>query len=752
MLHIFSKLRLLGVILVFSLSLGSCSQIEAVGTDDELMLSPLAGTTTKAPIDGTVFPEERKIQLAAWEYADPIVYRKRWFPAVTFSRSDADNLWHATPPKYWPVNGGLRFAGLSADGLSGTVTFPWSAEDAAAQAEPVIRYEMPDNSTIQDDVLYSGLSVYSQSSSGVTSLVFNHAQGQVAFSAAGNMSYDAATNYGIEITGIVLKEMKYSGTMTVSEAGDISWGGLGSEKTLAVPGIGSVHVLNSAEAVQVGSGVLLPVQDFSGFTMRYVQHNGKDSDGTDLNREFVHEWIPSEPVSLAAGQILKIDLYFTLNEIIVSPSVVEWDTIYEEVTIPHDYERDYLTLDIVSGGNVVWSRASAAATGRTIEYSVNGGDWTSITATTAGVQIPVSTGDKVRLRGTETTNYDSGVRGSLGGTAGTKFNVCGNVMSLEYGDGFAGKKTFQGTDSFRGLFEGISASNTAVVDASHMVLPASALTSFCYEGMFNKCTSLTQAPVLLATTLAASCYENMFYGCSSLESFWRLPATTLANRCYASMFRECGKLTVSPELPATHLAEQCYVSMFRNCSGLKEAPRLAATVMVKGCYQNMFVSCTSLEVAPELPATTMVASCYDCMFQNCSKLKRTPELPATTLAERCYAFMFSGCSSLATAPELPATTLVAHCYRGVFNGCSGVNVAPDLPAAVLVNGCYYQMFQSCRNLNYIKCLATNISAADCLTNWTRYAPATGTFVRARGMVWPRSANGIPAGWTVVDAE
>ena len=102
-------------------------------------------------------------------------------------------------------------------------------------------------------------------------------------------------------------------------------------------------------------------------------------------------------------------------------------------------------------------------------------------------------------------------------------------------------------------------------------------------------------------------------------------------------------------------------------------------------------------------------------------------LPATTLAElQCYAYMFSGCTSLVTAPELPATTLADSCYSGMFYGCT--------------------------KLNYIKCLATDISASDCLTDWVTNVASSGTFVKASSMTsWPTGTSGIPTGWSVVDA-
>ena len=65
---------------------------------------------------------------------------------------------------------------------------------------------------------------------------------------------------------------------------------------------------------------------------------------------------------------------------------------------------------------------------------------------------------------------------------------------------------------------------------------------FCYESMFDNCTSLTQAPELPATTLADGCYYGMFSSCTSLTQAPVLPATTLASSCYSYMFNECYQL------------------------------------------------------------------------------------------------------------------------------------------------------------------------------------------------------------------
>ena len=171
-------------------------------------------------------------------------------------------------------------------------------------------------------------------------------------------------------------------------------------------------------------------------------------------------------------------------------------------------------------------------------------------------------------------------------------------------------------------------------------------------------------------------------------------------------------------------------------------------------FKRLFYNNNSLTSAENLllPATTLAQSCYDNMFANCSKLVTAPELPATTLAQNCYDNMFYYCSSLVTTPELPATTLEVYCYNRMFCGCSSLTIAPELPATTLANGCYNDMFSGCTNLNYIKCLATDISATYCVSDWVKNVASSGTFVKATSMTsWSTGRSGIPYGWTVVDA-
>ena len=95
-----------------------------------------------------------------------------------------------------------------------------------------------------------------------------------------------------------------------------------------------------------------------------------------------------------------------------------------------------------------------------------------------------------------------------------------------------------------------------------------------------------------------------------------------------------------------------------------------------------------------------------------------------------------------------------YAFYKLFYNCSNiVNVDSNLlPATTLANYCYQFMFQGCTKLNYIKMLATNISASNCLSNWVNSVSSTGTFVKNASMTsLPTGTSGIPSGWAVQNA-
>ena len=164
-------------------------------------------------------------------------------------------------------------------------------------------------------------------------------------------------------------------------------------------------------------------------------------------------------------------------------------------------------------------------------------------------------------------------------------------------------------------------------------------------------------------------------------------------------------------------------------------------------YGDNFIGQTTLPTVSSFTPST-----FGNLFYACSNLISAKNLilPATTLTKYCYWCMFSLCTSLITPPELPATTLADGCYGYMFEACNSLTTAPTLRPVTLTRQCYYQMFQGCILLNYIKCLATDLSAFECLYNWVYGVASSGTFVKASSATWPSGVSGIPNNWVILN--
>ena len=298
--------------------------------------------------------------------------------------------------------------------------------------------------------------------------------------------------------------------------------------------------------------------DENGDPFRYSNINVSEFSITKLSKIF------TEPIISCDGKKIiltcdtqGVDIYYKLNHsgsytLYTGPIDIYADTFIEAysqlgsetgeivsqtcIYIPeHDYSQDYLTFRVITSGSIAWQAFGTGYT-KTIEYSINNGTWTSITASTTPPTFAVSENDVVRFRGSNSTyagsktNYD----GFEGGTA--TFNIEGNIMSLVYGDNFIGNTTLSGTYNFCSIFK-----KSNVVSAENLILPTMTLTNYCYRAMFSLAPLLEIAPALPATTLAQGCYWYMFEAAPITEAP-ELPAPTLVRECYGYMFTSCVSL------------------------------------------------------------------------------------------------------------------------------------------------------------------------------------------------------------------
>lgn len=214
----------------------------------------------------------------------------------------------------------------------------------------------------------------------------------------------------------------------------------------------------------------------------------------------------------------------------------------------HDYSQDYLTFRVLSPGKIYW-RANGGVT-KSIDYSLNNSEWTTITSSDTPPTIDVVANDIVRFRGSNAsygqskTEYSGFGHGQVGadGTStydadAAEFDIEGNIMSLIYGDNFAGQTSFNGgTYNFCSMFK-----KAKCVSAENLILPPTTLREACYRALFSWATYLETAPAIPATTLATYCCWYMFER-TAITTAPDLLAETLVKQCYGGMFNYCTRL------------------------------------------------------------------------------------------------------------------------------------------------------------------------------------------------------------------
>ena len=175
----------------------------------------------------------------------------------------------------------------------------------------------------------------------------------------------------------------------------------------------------------------------------------------------------------------------------------------------YDANTQPLTFQAIKEGTITYTAAKAEYT---VEYKKNNDGWTTYSSA-----ISVAVGDVVSFRGTNSTYYMS--TGELIGVP-SKFacsSACyiyGNVMSLISKESFSTTTSFTAEKTFLRMFEGNT--NLRSHPYKDLVLPATTLTTGCYQNMFNGCTGLTRSAILADATGAKNAYQYMYNGCTSL--------------------------------------------------------------------------------------------------------------------------------------------------------------------------------------------------------------------------------------------
>ncbi len=272
--------------------------------------------------------------------------------------------------------------------------------------------------------------------------------------------------------------------------------------------------------------------------------------------------------------------------------------------------------------------------GNSVSYSLDSGTtWTSLASDT--YSPTVESGNTIMWKATSPTiDTDNGIGRFY--TSGGTFDVEGNIMSLLYGDNFEGQTALQGDSQFRGLFD----SNTKVINASGLTLPATTITANCYRSMFGNCSNLVSTPTELpATSMANGCYYYMFAR-TSITSAPTLSATTLANNCYGSMFSNCLSLTAVTCLATTNISGNT-IAMFLDISTVGTFERASGAIW----------PCEA-----KIPSTWSIIPAYTPIYQWTTSTDATDYCCDSTTYTKYYKDYYqvsnnNGCSFINVTPE-----------------------------------------------------------------------------------------------------
>lgn len=289
--------------------LASCSKTEVVYQDQdpqEIGLFSIVKKQTKGATDGTTFPFESMYVAASISGANGAIADGVYFGKTKFTENNDV----FTGGKYWPIQPAtLDFLAVApVDDQTLETEFP----SGAASATVVIT----NNETKQHDVMYAagtGTKTAGDAPEAV-SMAFNHALAWVNFTFAGN-------NSNITITDVAVKA-SYNGTLTVTKGNPIStsWTAIENAKPISVDAE-DLTINPAAQAAQPygTAGLLVVPSTGANFVITY---SVADSD------QVSHEYKYTYPITAAnwdAGKKYTYNVTMNVNEIQITPTVVDWD-------------------------------------------------------------------------------------------------------------------------------------------------------------------------------------------------------------------------------------------------------------------------------------------------------------------------------------------------------------------------------------------------------------------------------------------
>ena len=359
-------------------ALASCAKTEAVYMEDqaEIKIKPATALATKAnvlaAIDGTEYPVAENFDVYAYwanlpagsEFTttDGVTTYLGENGAVEFTNKG--NYWGGTTTYYWPKNGSLRFAAYSPSNVD-------MAHDLDSDTYTVEGYEHPTTTATTWDLLVAptSKSYTAMTAAENVSVVFEHALSWITVKVAAK---DAEAAKAFDIKKVTINDVNSVADLNAAMADGIQVEEWSNHNTPVgyVVYEGSQAVTETATVIETTpDGTVIIPQATTTITVDYTQNALEGTPALDNQQVTVDLVLDAEDSPWEPGKHYVYTLVFGLDEILINPSVVDWDDVIVndvEVGTTNVYSVAQLEAALAQGGNIVL-QADLEATSFTVK-------------------------------------------------------------------------------------------------------------------------------------------------------------------------------------------------------------------------------------------------------------------------------------------------------------------------------------------------------------------------------------------------
>lgn len=303
----------------------------------EISLQPVTQKATKAAVDGNEYPTTESFNVWAWwgdENANTLLneFDKDITEYITNGKFiNKDNTsWSGETPYYWPTKGSLVFAGYSPASATGTFSYNWENKSFIAAD-----YIQSNNIADAKDLMWFDVTDNSHNNNGTAGVpvTFKHALSWLTFNfvLAANI-----TTHQWTITDVKLKDVNTKGDFTATKSDVVTNAGTwtlstsdSDVKDMTVYGTKS-HIVSttSTKLENTDNGVVVIPQECVKLNIIYKL---KASTGHEISQDVTLDLAPGiTDGKWLPGQHYIYTITFGANEILIAPTVADWDDVTVE--------------------------------------------------------------------------------------------------------------------------------------------------------------------------------------------------------------------------------------------------------------------------------------------------------------------------------------------------------------------------------------------------------------------------------------